>query len=279
MIRFAALLLNGYLRIFAVFASDRQHALREHQLLVGSIQYVYEYHRAQNDRALRAALRTFWAHLGELQPIALYQKTNADAAYASTRATLPAPFKLVIAASALGVLVVTAVLLTGGTILTALIALPPVAGAFVLGTAIILRWRKPGVRWALLPVVALLLWPWLQPRIAGAAADTGAMFTIASIATLVSAAAILVAQRIDHTSAGRIGLLMLCTTPIAWNFGSLIVGHSASGLWLASVGVSQGEAIVIFRGFQWALHSLLLTLGLWRMRKTLGSAPGASQSR
>ncbi len=72
-------IVRAYLEVFVTLASDRPHARREHRLLLGSIQYLYDAYAAAGKSSRRAFLISVWNHLGELQPFALYAKTRADA--------------------------------------------------------------------------------------------------------------------------------------------------------------------------------------------------------
>ena len=72
-------LLRVYLEVFVVLAANRRHARQEHGLLLGSIHYLYEATVAAGTSTHRAFLVSVWNHLGEIQPFALYAKTNADA--------------------------------------------------------------------------------------------------------------------------------------------------------------------------------------------------------
>lgn len=73
-------LLRLYLGLFAFFAPNREHARSEHRLLEGSISDAYRRYRRAGVARTPAAFAVLWGHLGELQPVALYIKTRADAA-------------------------------------------------------------------------------------------------------------------------------------------------------------------------------------------------------
>jgi hypothetical protein len=105
------LLLNLYLGVFSSFAVNRVNARRENSLLFGGIEYLFEEYLGCGMSTQRAYVQALWDYLGELQPIALYQKTRADAERIDKDASLlslrrlPQNLGLALAVAILGVAV------------------------------------------------------------------------------------------------------------------------------------------------------------------------------
>jgi hypothetical protein len=107
------LLLNLYLGVFASFAVNRVNARRENSLLFGGIEYLFDDYLRSGVSTQRAYVQALWDHLGELQPVALYQKTLADAELVDRNFSLvslrrvPQNLVLALAVTVLGVAVLS----------------------------------------------------------------------------------------------------------------------------------------------------------------------------
>lgn len=78
-------ILSVYLSTFLIWTRDRERLRRELGLLTGSVEHSYHQYRANGISSLRAGFITLYEHLGELQPLAVYEKSRAES-HLATRA-------------------------------------------------------------------------------------------------------------------------------------------------------------------------------------------------
>ncbi len=262
--------IHAYLGLFSLLASDREHARSEHRLIEGSIEDARRRRLAEGRGTVAATLAAIVDHLGELQPLALYRKTRADAAYAPGSGQSGSHWPEIVVLAIGGLLALAAVngvdRSSNPPFWVFVALLPVVAGtAVVLSVIAALRRRAP---LALIGfAVAIALWPvwhWRLPLPDGVAA------------VAMSAVTLLVLTATLRHRASRPGVALLALAPIALHLSRPLGLHV---LWLRrELGVSIGEMAGLERIAALTLYLLLIAVALRLLSRPSAQHPASKDA-
>lgn len=230
--RIVLAILGTYLALFRPLTRYPRHVKREQRLLVGSVEYAYQRAHDSGKRPIAALGWALWAHVGELQPLAVVSKLRADEDCAAQgdepaqKTWLFGALLVVLAGSGLGV---------GGPSFSQVIFILSAATAAV--SVLRNTWHR-GAHWLVLIAGPLLLWPFIDLRGAGTGVQ-GALALSLMLALGLTFMRTASRDAAPHMSWGHV--ILFAGVPLVWSLGSVVQG-------VAETVVARGPVVISASG-------------------------------